>query len=203
MKIYSNSRESFPKKLFLAGIHGNESKYTSKILELLKNRLNLPDIFGNIVIIPEITKNSKYVSTLDEKYYKTNAGKILLGLIEEYRPEFYFEIHSYSKNSYFKLTELNRVNISGIPPFVDLNNGVLMASIPPALRKKFKETDFCMTLEVPNWKSHEVYDIVLEILEFGVNSINRDEMIEKIFKKYPKGAKKAKWLAEEFNLTFL
>lgn len=78
-----------------------------------------------------------------------------------------------------------------------------MASISPILREKFKKSDFCMTLEVPNWKVLEVENIVLEILEFGVTSKDRTEMIEKIFNKYPKSAKTAKWLADEFNLTFL
>ena len=133
-------------------------------------------------------------------YYE---GISLLGLIEKYAPEFYFEIHSYSEKSYSNLTELKRIDLKGIPPFVDLNNGVLMASISPILREKFKKTDFCMTIEVPNWKVLEVEKTVLEILEFGITSKNRDEMIEKIFSKYPKGAKTAKWFADEFNLTFL
>ncbi|WP_459201165.1 DUF2119 domain-containing protein [Methanococcus sp. CF] len=203
MKIYNNFENNCPKKLFLSGIHGNESKYTSQVLEnLQKNILNLK-VSGNVIIVPELVKNSKYYSTLNPKYYETDEGKSLLELIEKYKPEFYFEIHSYSEKSYSNLTELKRVDLKGIPPFVDLNNGVLMASISPILREKFKNTDFCMTIEVPNWKVLEVEKQVLEILEFGITSKDRNEMIEKIFNKYPKGAKTAKWLADEFNLTFL
>jgi len=203
LKIYNIFENDFPKKLFLAGIHGNESKYTSEILDELKNEIKDLGIFGNILIVPEITKNSKYYSTLDPEYYKTDAGVSLLELIDRYKPEFYFEIHSYSEKSYSNLTELERVNVKGIPPFVDLNKGVLMASISPILRSKFKETDLCMTLEVPNWKVNEVKEIVLEMLQFAVISKNRNEMIEKVFEKYPDGAKRAKWLADEFNLIFL
>uniref|UniRef100_A9AA04 DUF2119 domain-containing protein n=1 Tax=Methanococcus maripaludis (strain C6 / ATCC BAA-1332) TaxID=444158 RepID=A9AA04_METM6 len=203
MKIYNNFENDNPKKLFLAGIHGTESKYTSQILEnLQKNILNLK-VSGNVIIVPELVENSKYYSTLNPKYYETKEGKSLLELIEQYKPEFYFEIHSYSKKSYSKLTELKRVDLKGIPPFVDLNNGVLMASISPILREKFKETDFCMTLEVPNWKVLEVEKQVLEILEFAITSKNRDEVTEKIFNRYPEGAKTAKWLADEYKLIFL
>jgi hypothetical protein len=203
LKIYNNFENNVPKKLFLAGIHGNESKYTSQILENLQKNISNLKASGNVIIVPELVKDSKYYSTLNPKYYETEEGISLLKLIEKYNPEFYFEIHSYSKKSYSNLTELKRVDLKGIPPFVDLNNGVLMASISPILREKFKETDFCMTLEVPNWKVLEVEKQVLEILEFGILSKNRNEMIEKIFNKYPKSAKTAKWLADEFNLTFL
>ncbi|CAF30865.1 DUF2119 domain-containing protein [Methanococcus maripaludis] len=203
MKIYNNFENNVPKKLFLAGIHGNESKYTSQILENLQKNISNLKASGNVIIVPELVKDSKYYSTLNPKYYETEEGISLLKLIEKYNPEFYFEIHSYSKKSYSNLTELKRVDLKGIPPFVDLNKGVLMASISPILREKFKETDFCMTIEVPNWKVLEVEKQVLEILEFGILSKNRNEMIEKIFNKYPKAAKTAKWLADEFNLTFL
>ncbi|MBB6401163.1 hypothetical protein HNP92_000448 [Methanococcus maripaludis] len=203
MKIYNNFENNVPKKLFLAGIHGNESKYTSQILENLQKNISNLKVSGNVIIVPELVKDSKYYSTLNPKYYETAEGNSLLKLIEKYKPEFYFEIHSYSEKSYSNLTELKRVDLKGIPPFVDLNNGVLMASISPILREKFKKSDFCMTLEVPNWKVLEVENIVLEILEFAVLSKNRNEMIEKIFNKYPKSANRAKWLADEFNLTFL
>jgi len=203
LKIYNNFENDISKKLFLAGIHGNESKYTSQLLENLQKNISNLKVFGNIIIVPELVNDSKYYSTLNPKYYETEEGQSLLELIEKYNPEFYFEIHSYSKKSYSNLTELKRVDLKGIPPFVDLNNGVLMASISPILREKFKKTDFCMTIEVPNWKVLEVEKTVLEILEFGITSKNRDEMIEKIFNKYPKSAKRAKWLADEFNLTFL
>jgi len=203
LKIYNNFENNVPKKLFLAGIHGNESKYTSQILENLQKNISNLKASGNVIIVPELVKDSKYYSTLNPKYYETEEGISLLKLIEKYNPEFYFEIHSYSKKSYSNLTELKRVDLKGIPPFVDLNKGVLMASISPILREKFKETDFCMTIEVPNWKVLEVEKQVLEILEFGILSKNRNEMIEKIFNKYPKAAKTAKWLADEFNLTFL
>ncbi|MBA2861275.1 DUF2119 domain-containing protein [Methanococcus maripaludis] len=203
MKIYNNFENEIPKKLFLAGIHGSESKYTSQILEnLQKNILNLKT-FGNIIIVSELVNDSKYYSTLNPEYYETETGKSLLELIGKYKPEFYFEIHSYSKKSYSNLTELKRVDLKGIPPFVDLNNGVLMASISPILRGKFKKTDLCMTIEVPNWKVDEVEKTVLEILEFGITSKNKNGMVEKIFNKYPKEVSYAKWLADEFNLTFL
>jgi len=203
LKIYNNFENNVPKKLFLAGIHGNESKYTSQILENLQKNISNLKASGNVIIVPELVKDSKYYSTLNPKYYETEEGISLLKLIEKYNPEFYFEIHSYSKKSYSNLTELKRVDLKGIPPFVDLDNGVLMASISPILREKFKETNFCMALEVPNGKVLEVEKIVLEILEFGITSKDRNELIEKIFNKYPKSAKTAKWLAEEFNLTFL
>ncbi|MCK4475702.1 MAG: DUF2119 family protein, partial [Methanophagales archaeon] len=151
MKLYRLiSSEEGPTKLFVGGLHGKEGLYTAPILEeLAKERI----YSGKAIIVPSLVEKSKYVDVLSEEYYRSKEGIKLLRLIQKYKPYFYFELHAYGEQSYSGLTDPEREKRIGVPPFVDLGNRVLLGSIAPILRSEFTKNDFCVTIEVPNWKS--------------------------------------------------
>ena len=93
------------KKLFIGGLHGNEGKFTEIVLKDFINLLKEDDYTGNIVVIPKLVENSRYISTLSEKYYETDEGKALINIIENYKPNVYFELHAYKKENYKKENE--------------------------------------------------------------------------------------------------
>lgn len=127
------------KKLFIGGLHGNEGKFTEIILKDFVNSLKECNYIGDIVVIPKLVENSKYISTLSEKYYESDEGKTLINIIKKYKPKVYFELHAYKKENYKKLTSNNRKKV---PPLIDIGNNVLIASISPILRKRFSKEDF-------------------------------------------------------------
>ena len=198
MKLYrSIAPEKGPTKLFVGGLHGNEGLYTAPILE----RLAQADISaGEAIIVPRLVKNSKYIGVLSEEYYRSEAGMRLLQLIQEYKPSFYFELHAYEKQSYSRLTDPERVKKIGVPHFVDLGDGILIGSIAPILRRKFTEHDFCMTLEVPKWKSDRasIKEQVLEILQIALKHTEREELMQEYRMRYPVQVK----MAEELFYTY-
>ncbi len=77
-----------PKRLFVGGLHGDEWRYTSAILE----SLSVPPR-GTLVIIPKLTDRA-YISTLDDRYYAA-YGRSLVATINETKPSIYLELHSY------------------------------------------------------------------------------------------------------------
>lgn len=198
MKLYrSIAPEKGPTKLFVGGLHGNEGLYTVPILE----RLAQTDISaGEAIIVPCLVKNSKYIGVLSEEYYRSDAGMRLLQLIQEYNPSFYFELHAYEKQSYPRLTDPERVKKTGVPPLVDLGDGILIGSIAPILRRKFTEHDFCMTFEVPKWKSESeaIKEKVLEFLRIGLTKSEREEMMLEFRVGYPEQVKKAEELFHRY-----
>ncbi|NQE44491.1 hypothetical protein C5S31_00530, partial [ANME-1 cluster archaeon GoMg2] len=177
MKLYRLvASEEGPTKLFVGGLHGKESLYTAPILErLAKENINA----GEAIIVPCIVENSKYIAVLSEEYYRGKEGMELLRLIQEYKPSFYFELHAYSEQSYSRLTDPEREEKIGVPPFVDLGNGILLGSIAPILRREFSEHDFCVTIELPNWKCEleEIKEELLLILRMGLTIANKEEVI--------------------------
>jgi len=186
------------KKLFIGGLHGNEGKFTEIVLKDFINLLKEDDYTGNIVVIPKLVENSKYISTLSEKYYETDEGKALINIIENYKPNVYFELHAYKKENYEKLTSNNRQKV---PPLIDIGNNVLIASISPILRKNFDKEDFCMTIEIPSWKVYDVKDEILKILKIGAKYSTRNEIIKKLRKLYPEHIKRAEFLSKKYCLT--
>ncbi len=198
MKLYrSIAPEEGPTKLFVGGLHGDEGLYTAPILERLAQE-ELP--VGEAIIVPCLIKNSKYIGVLSEEYYRSEAGMRLLQLIQEYKPSFYFELHAYEKQSYSRLTDPERVKKIGVPHFVDLGDGILIGSIAPILRRKFTEHDFCMTLEVPKWKSESeaIKEIVLEFLRIGLTKSQREMVMIEFRLRYPEQVKKAEELFHQY-----
>ena len=203
MKLYRLvASEEGPTKLFVGGLHGNESLYTAPILE----RLATEEICtGEAIIVPCIVENSKYIDVLSEEYYQSKEGMELLRLIQEYKPSFYFELHAYSEQSYSRLTDPEREKKIGVPPFVDLDNGILLGSIAPILRREFSEHDFCVTIEVPNWKCEreEIKEELLLILRMGLTIANKEEVIAKLRIRYPLQMKQAEMLFQQYYRNML
>ena len=198
MKLYRLvASEEGPTKLFVGGLHGNESLYTAPILE----RLATEEIrAGEAIIVPCLVENSKYIDVLSEEYYQSKEGVELLRLIQEYKPSFYFELHAYSEQSYSRLTDPEREKKIGVPPFVDLGNGILLGSIAPILRREFSEHDFCVTIEVPNWKCERevIKEELLLILRMGLTIANKEEVIANLRIRYPLQMKQAEMLFQQY-----
>ena len=189
--------EGRPAKLFVGGLHGNEGLYTAPILE----RLALEEIYrGEVIIVPSLVENSKYIGVLSEDYYQSEAGMKLLQLIHHYKPRFYFELHAYEKPSYARLTDPERVKKVGVPEFVDLDEGILIGSIAPILRRTFTINDFCMTIEVPKWKSEQaqIKEKVLEVLRVGLTKADREEVMHEFRMRYPTPIKMAEELFHQY-----
>jgi hypothetical protein len=189
--------EEGPKKLFVGGLHGDEGAHTAPILE----RLAQEDVYaGEAVIVPSLVENSSYIGVLNAEYYKSEAGKLLLHLIQDYKPRFYFELHAYGEHAYESLTDPERVKKIGVPHFIELVEGILIGSISPILRRKFTVHDFCMTLEVPKWKSDRasIKELVLEILQIALKHTDREELMHEYRMRYPVQVK----MAEELFYTY-
>jgi hypothetical protein len=198
VKLYrSIAPEEGQTKLFVGGLHGNEGLYTAPILERLAQE---GVSAGDVIIVPRLVENSKYIGVLSEEYYRSEAGMNLLHLIQEYKPSFYFELHAYEKQSYARLTDPERVKKIGVPHFVDFWDGILIGSIAPILRRKFTEHDFCMTIEVPKWKSENagIKEKVLEILRIGLTKTDREELMREFRMRYPEEVKKAEELFHQY-----
>ena len=199
MKLYRLiSSEKGPPKLFVGGLHGEEGLYTAPILEQLAKEIAIYS--GKAIIVPCLVEHSKYVDVLSEEYYRSQEGIKLLRLIQKYKPCFYFELHAYGEQSYSRLTDPEREKRIGVPPFVDLGNGILLGSIAPILRRKFSENDFCITIEVPNWKSEndKVRAEVLRVLRLALSKVKHEEVIAELRTSYPAQIKKAEELFRQY-----
>ncbi len=183
-----------PTRLFIGGVHGKEGLTT---IELLKN-LNEDDVVNGELILFNCPE-SKYISTLDPRYYKTEMGMTIINTIKKYRPEIYVELHCYKPSSYNKLINLNRKDEAGVPPLIELEDGVLISSVAPYLRTElFKREDVCITLEMPCNPSLNSKKVYLEILKQIASSDNRKEFEDKLKIKYPLQVERARLYAAEF-----
>jgi len=189
--------EGRPAKLFVGGLHGNEGLYTAPILERLAQEERY---LGEVIIVPSLVENSKYIGVLSEDYYQSEVGMQLLHLIHHYKPRFYFELHAYEQPAYTRLTDPERVKKIGVPHFVDLDEGILIGSIAPFLRRKFTVNDFCMTIEVPKWKTErpQIKEIVLEVLRVGLIKADREEVMHEFSMRYPEQIKMAVYLFQQY-----
>jgi len=181
---YTILGEGRPVRLFVAGLHGNEWKDTSDILE----DMEAPKI-GSLVIIPMVSKGN-YISTLDDNYF-TDWGKEIIATIEELKPEVYIELHSYSAANKEKLTDPERINKIGVPAFSILDNDVLLGSVAPYIRREYFPMDaLCLTFEIqkenPNSK-----DYAARFIRRMKDCNSKDDFIEFMLKRYPKQARKA------------
>jgi hypothetical protein len=189
--------EGRPAKLFAGGLHGTEGLYTAPILEHLAQE----EIYrGEVIIVPSLVETSEYIGVLSEEYYQSDAGMKLLQLIHHYKPRFYFELHAYEEPAYARLTDPERVKKIGVPHFVDLYKGILIGSIAPILRRKFTVNDFCMTIEIPKWKSAhtEIIKKVLEVLRIALTKTDREEVMHELRMRYPDQIKMAEELFHQY-----
>jgi hypothetical protein len=181
MKIFGNGK---PVRLFVAGLHGDEWKDTTGLLENLKSPEN-----GTLVLIPLVCKG-KYLSTLNPDYY-IEIGKQILEVIKELKPEIYIELHSYARENFEKLTGKDRLAGIGVPAYSMLNERVLLGSVSPWVRREyFPKEALCLSFELEkgNMESRRFTSQMLEILK---ETNSRDEFIEYMKSKFPVQAKKA------------
>jgi hypothetical protein len=165
-----------PKRLFVGGLHGDEWRHTSGVLE----SLDAPGA-GTLVVIPKLT-DLAYVSTLDERYY-TGYGGDLIAIIEDIRPAIYLELHSYS--DFDGLTDSRRIDKKGVPAYVELEDGVLIGSISPILRRMcFSVRDFCVSFEIPaeNGRSQRT---ITRLLDFVKECVSVGEFVDFLLERYP------------------
>lgn len=169
------------KRLFIGGVHGREGLTTIKPLKHIKDK-DVPD--GCLVVYN--CEESKYISTLNPEYYETETGKEVLYLIEHYKPDMYIELHCYKRENFQALTDFRRNDKIGVPPLIELEEGVLIGSVSPIIRTtKFKRDDICITLELPCNPSDESFDVYLNFLKVLAGAKSREDLEKKATKIYP------------------
>ena len=183
-----------PIRLFVGGLHGREGLTTIKALK----SLGFEDVGDGKLIIYNCDPTS-YLSTLKRSYY-TKQGREIISLIEYYRPSIYVEAHCYKH--YEGLTDPDRKKKMGVPPLIELENGVLIGSVSPHIRTSFfKRTDVCITLEMPcirdriDTKALKTYTNILRVI---ASIKDRPELEEKLARKYPEQVEIARRYAIEF-----
>ena len=176
--------EGKPVRLFVAGLHGEEWKDTSDILEGIEAPQK-----GTLAIIPLVNKGN-YISTLDDNYF-TDIGTPIVEAVEELRPDIYIEIHSYSAENLIKLTEPERLDRIGVPAFSRLDHDVLLGSVAPYIRRKYFPQDaLCLTFEIQKENAlskQYAAKIISQMKEF----VSKEDFLKCMLKRYPKQAKKA------------
>jgi|YelNatPaOPRAMG01_1025707.scaffolds.fasta_scaffold09385_5 hypothetical protein len=181
MKIYRYaSGNGKTVKLIVGGLHGNEGRIIAPILDRLRHA-GLK-VYGEVIVIPCISHGEKYVSTLSRKYYKTKTGRILLKLIEKFRPSIYVEVHCYRRSAYEKLTDPFRRFSMGVPPLLSLDNGVLIGAALPQL---FKIHMFDLGLVIEKTCRRGGEETLLNILKIVVEASEYLEIISKLSLRYP------------------
>ena len=188
MNIYIYQPKNFSlTKFFVGGLHGKEGKATQPILKKFVSEGVSTN--SRLIVIPALCKKRKYVSTLDKSYYETKVGKKLLGLIQKYKPNIYVELHCYRKAAYKLLTDPKRKEKKGVPPLVEVKNGVLIGSVSPHLLSKFN-FDFAVVLEFP-CKKPDSQEIILDLLRTIKNAENPKEILDGWSLKYQCSISKA------------
>ncbi len=183
-----------PMRLFIGGVHGKEGITTIKALSQI-HETDVPN--GKLLIYN--CERSQYISTLDKRYYQSEIGKEILSIINYYKPVVYVEPHCYKSESYKKLIDLDREKRFGVPPLIELENGVLIGSVSPFIRTThFKREDICITLEIPCSPSEESLNVYVNVLKIIAGSGDRAKLEAKLKVKYPQQIKTARRYAHEF-----
>ncbi|BDC36602.1 MAG: DUF2119 domain-containing protein [Candidatus Methanoliparum thermophilum] len=171
-----------PRRLFIAGLHGDEWRYTSDLLFRLSN----PDI-GSVYKVPVISKG-RYISTLNHRYYESE-GSIVIELIKKIKPDIYIELHSYKREYFKNLVSKDRLSEKGVPSYVELGNGLLIGSVSPYLIDHLSDKSLHLSFEVAK-NSRESRRELLEVLN-AVNNSTANDFLIYLSKKYPSALKKA------------
>ena len=174
-----------PVRVILGGLHGREGILTEPILRGVSK-----EVKKGSLILCNLSKRSRYISTLNRAYYQTKTGKRLLSLIRKHKPEIYIELHSYRRTVYSKLTDPYRKEKMGVPPLIDLEDGILLGSVSPNIRiSEFRKHDLCLTLDVPA-ELNDTYKVI-KILNMAIASPSRFGFLKKLREMYPTQLRKA------------
>jgi len=184
-----------PRRLMIGGVHGREWRTTSPILMTLVDE-GVP-ISGTVVVVPRLCSvGGKHVSTLKRAYYETEEGMRMISLIVELRPQIYVELHCYRPSAYAVLTDYERRRRKGVPPLVDLGNGLLMGSTSQHVLP-FLLTPPGILLEVPCRR--EMREDALAILRILRDSDDVLGAIQSLRAKHPEQVSRAIKLFNEWN----
>lgn len=166
-------------RLFAAGMHGDEWISTSpRLMDVI------PPKTGTLLIIPKVTEKP-YLSTLEPDYYTGYASRILDAILE-HKPTIYLELHAYSEKNFSALTEAGRLETLGVPPYIELESGILMGSVSPAIRKRyFTPLDLCVSFEMPKDSSEQSLKIIDNLLDMVKDCSGRDDFIRQMKQVYP------------------
>ncbi|MGP8319373.1 MAG: DUF2119 domain-containing protein [Methanosarcinaceae archaeon] len=185
LKIYENGESNNvepPIRLFVAGLHGDEWRDTSGILFNITPPKN-----GTLAVIP-IVDNGEYVSTLDDRYY-TSVGSKIVDAVKRLHPNIYVELHSYAVNNLAKLTDEERINKTGVPAYIELEDGVLIGSVPPYIRLKHFSIDaLCLSFEIQKNSARSKY-FAVGMLDVVKKCVSRDEFVKYLEDRFPLQAK--------------
>lgn len=186
-----------PSRLFIGGVHGKESETTFQALQNFReSALKTGKLY--LYNFPP----SPYISTLERRYYNTSTGREVLKLIKQIQPTIYLELHCYHKKT--KLVHPDRKTETGVPPLVELENGVLIGSISPIIRSVFfKNYDFPFILEIPCQPRDESLQVYQEVLNIAAGSKKRSEILEKLGMLYPRQVVRLKKYFVDFSDNFL
>jgi hypothetical protein len=165
-----------PKRLFVAGLHGDEWKDTSDILASLA-----PPKIGSLYIISKVSDGT-YISTLKSEYYKKD-GKKIIESVKKVNPDVYIELHAYNKEHLKDLTDDKRFSKRGVPPYIELEGGMLIGSVSPHLTKYFPMDRLCLSFEIQKGDERSRW-ILLELLEI-LKDAEISEFLIYLFKRYP------------------
>lgn len=179
----------------VGGLHGREGRVVKPILK--RFILSGKPRSGILIVVPSLCDNSKYVSTINEKYLKTKEGERLLSLLERYRPDVYVEVHCYAKKAYKSLTSPTRMVRKGVPELVELEEGLLIGSSPPHLlsRNLFK---LGLTVEIP-CGNRDNYEVLLTLLKVLRDQETIEELLNKLATLYPERFHRAIMLYETYR----
>lgn len=190
--------EENPSHLFIGGLHGKEGLSTINAIRTIENA----DLKKGSLVLCNMPA-SPYLSTLDPLYYLSLAGKKVIDLIREYTPEIYLELHCYHQDKKSKLTDSDRMEVSGVPGLVELEEGVLIGSTSPLIRSVFfKLYDFPFILEMPCNPPPESLEVCYKIMEIASKSSNRLEIMEKIGEVYPQQVERLMNYFDDFSHNF-
>lgn len=183
-----------PNRLFIGGVHGKEGKSTGQALMDMSDE----DVREGRLVIYNCD-DSPYISTLKKEYYQSRIGKEVLYLIDYYQPQVYIELHCYKEENFKRLISPHRRKEQGVPPLIELENGVLIGSVSPYIRTSlFKRDDICMTLEMPCNAGPESLTVYVNVLKIIAGSNSRKELEYRMVQVYPQQVETAIKYAREF-----
>lgn len=189
MYCWTSSPKRGISRLLVGGLHRKESKITEPILRTLEG---YEPAEGSVVLAD--FGGTTDLSTLDEKFLSTKEGRALISLIGKVRPRLYVEMHTYEPSSYGRLTSPHRMDIEGVPPLIELEQGILHASTSPLLRRAFRRDDLCLLLEVPEGSE----DVAIELLRGAIDSSTKEEYVGFLQRRYPQQIAAGMRLFESF-----
>jgi len=148
--------EGGPVKLVAGGLHGREWRTTRKVTD----RLPVGRLSGTLVVAPRVARSEDYISTVRKEYYGSEAGRALLNLLSMVRPSIYVELHAYARRSLERLTDPERIEKCGVPPFYRLRGGYLLIGSVSHHLLSLHPLPAAIALEIPMKKdnSAEVED---------------------------------------------